>query len=292
MRILLLIVGLVLFAGGLLAPAGSHAQHCCNPTSNTARFAALGNQGAFCRSHHRPKQLAHYAAAGQWLELPVENSNQPARIYTVSAAQPGNRYLLVFHEWWGLNENIQREAERLAEQHPGVTVWAVDLYDGQTAETPENARKLMQALQDTRAEAILNTALAAADARSPAGRAQVATIGWCFGGGWALRGALLAGKRARACVIYYGMPILDAARLQGLECPVLGHFAEKDDWITKEKVDGFRSAMQLANKQLTVHWYNAHHAFANPSNPHHNRQATQRARKRTEAFLQEQLGTQ
>jgi carboxymethylenebutenolidase len=58
--------------------------------------------------------------------------------------------------------------------------------------------------------------------------AQISTIGWCFGGGWSLQAAIMAGDKARKCVIYYGMPEKDEERLKKLSCPVLGIWAEQE----------------------------------------------------------------
>jgi dienelactone hydrolase len=47
----------------------------------------------------------------------------------------------------------------------------------------------------------------------------------------------------------------------GEKGPVLGHFATRDQWITRPMVEGFERAME-AGKPLTVYWYEADHAFA------------------------------
>ena len=57
--------------------------------------------------------------------------------------------LLVIHEWWGLNDNIRAMTRRLAGE--GYVALAVDLYGGQVADTPEQARELMSAVDPDRA---------------------------------------------------------------------------------------------------------------------------------------------
>ena len=64
-----------------------------------------------------------------------------ARPKGVKALLPG---LIVIHEWWGLNDNVRKMAERLAGE--GYTALAVDLYGGQSADTPEKAQALMGAV--------------------------------------------------------------------------------------------------------------------------------------------------
>ena len=48
-------------------------------------------------------------------------------------------------------------------------------------------------------------------------------------------------------------------------------------------------AMKKAVKKLSVHTYDADHAFANPSNPKHDVAATADAHKRTIAFLKREM---
>src|SRR5947207_1053483 len=61
--------------------------------------------------------------------------------YPASAegALPG---VLMFHEWWGLNDNIKSMANQLAAQ--GYAVLAADMYGGKVAAKPDEAQKLMQ----------------------------------------------------------------------------------------------------------------------------------------------------
>jgi carboxymethylenebutenolidase len=40
-------------------------------------------------------------------------------------------------------------------------------------------------------------------------KAKVASIGWCFGGGWSLKPAILSKKQAVGSLMYYGMPFQD-----------------------------------------------------------------------------------
>src|SRR5690606_27220665 len=82
----------------------------------------------------------------------------------------------------------------------------------------------------------------------------------------------------------------DAEALKALKGPVLGHFAEQDKWINKEMVDGFIEQMKLAGQPAPeVYWYDADHAFANPSGGRYDREDAQLAWSRSLAFLQKNL---
>ena len=158
-----------------------------------------------------------------------------------------------------MNDHIKQEAEKLAEDLPGVIVIAIDLYDGQLATTAENAGKLMELVKTDRAEAIINGTISYIRTT-----ASIQTIGWCFGGAWSLQASIIAGEKSNGCVMYYGMPEKSEDKLKKLNAPVLGIFATKDTWINKEVIGEFEKQMNKLKKPLEIHWYEADHAFANP----------------------------
>ena len=123
---------------------------------------------------------------------------------------------------------------------------------------------------------------------NPAVNGKVAAVGWCFGGGWAINAAMAT--PLEATVIYYGALPQGAAEVQSVSGPVLGHFGEKDKFITREMVAGFEKAMKEAGKRLTVHWYDADHAFANPTGANYDKDDAQAAWARTLEFLKAALG--
>jgi carboxymethylenebutenolidase len=180
--------------------------------------------------------------------------------------------LFVFHEWWGLNDYIKKEAEKYFVDLKEVNVLAIDLYDGGVATTREDAGKLMAGLNDARARAIVNGALTFAGKK-----AKVATLGWCMGGAWSLQTAIEGGEKVDACVMYYGFPEMNVERLKRLDTDILGIFAEKDAFINVKTVKLFEEKVAEAGKSITVYNYVAEHAFANPSNPDFNEQATKDA---------------
>jgi carboxymethylenebutenolidase len=116
---------------------------------------------------------------------------------------------------------------------------------------------------------------------------KVATIGWCFGGGWSLNASLAT--PVDATIVYYGRVNKTADELATLQGPVLGHFATQDKWINKEMVSGFESAMNAAGKSYTSYWYDAQHAFANPTSARYDAGDAALAWQRTTEFLTQQL---
>ena len=121
--------------------------------------------------------------------------------------------------------------------------------------------------------------------RKNAQGANVAVIGWCMGGGEALKASLNEPDSVDATIIHYGMPILDVARLKVLHGPVLGIWANKDRSITPEKVAQFDQALTEAGVKHEFHAYDADHAFANPSGGRYNGAAAKDAWDKTLKFL-------
>jgi len=208
------------------------------------------------------------------------------------AETPAPAVLLV-HEWWGLNDQIKSVAADLA--RVGYVALAVDLYDGRVAATPDDARAYMGEAMAA-AEATQQVLSAWIDwlKNNAKTNGKVATIGWCFGGGWSLNAALLA--PVDATVVYYGnvgeeygdmkRGPADLARLGG---PVMGHYATQDQWINKDMVAGFEARMKQAGRPFESHWYEANHAFANPTQARYDEADAKLSWERTLAFLKATL---
>jgi carboxymethylenebutenolidase len=251
---------------------------CCQAPSATAAFASLGSDVNFQNAHASPVPM-EYAAIGNMITFKTPDG-KTSTAYFLPAKQKSKNYLIVFHEWWGLNGYIKKVSDMLSDSLPNVNIMAVDLYDGKVATNSDEAKNLMQASDADRSKAIINGAIgfAGKDAR-------IATVGWCFGGGWSMQGALLAGNQLAGCVIYYGMPETDVARLKTLNADVLFIWANKDEWINEKVKDEFVQNMKTAGKNLTVKEYPADHAFANPSNPKYDKESGDDAWKNATAFL-------
>ena len=195
--------------------------------------------------------------------------------------------VIVIHEWWGLNDNIQWMADRLAGE--GYLALAVDLYEGEVASDREGAMALMRnaGSHGSRLEDNLRQAL---DYLQKLGATRVGTIGWCFGGGWSLRAGMTLGDGLDAVVIYYGRVTDDKEQLGALDAPVLGLFGEDDGGIPVASVRAFESALDELGKPATIHVYpGADHAFANPSGTRYDEEAADDAWARTLAFFDQHL---
>lgn len=171
--------------------------------------------------------------------------------------------ILVIHEWWGLNENIEHWTDRLASA--GWAALAIDLYGGVVAKDRDTAMTAMKAVEPPKALATIKAGLdfLAADARIRAPKRAV--IGWCFGGAWSLQTAL-AHPELDGAIIYYGQLETDPAKLAAIKARVLGVFGARDKGIPPEQVAKFGAALKQAGVRAEIKSYDADHAFANPSN--------------------------
>ena len=213
----------------------------------------------------------------------VSVSGYLARPAGIDGPLPG---IIVIHEWWGLNDNIRSMAEQLAGQ--GYQALAVDLYDGKSAETRDEAAALMSASME-KAPALTENLKQAYAFLARDGQ-KVGTIGWCFGGGWSLGAALAMPDDIDATVIYYGRLVTDEETLSPLSMPILGLFGSEDQGIPVESVHAFEDSLNALEKKATIHIYEgADHAFANPSGTAYQAEPAQDAWRRTLAFLDTNL---
>ncbi len=195
-----------------------------------------------------------------------------ASAYLVKAKKKSNKWLFVYQEWWGLNDHIRSEADKYYKDlGENVNILALDMYDGKSTSDPAEAGKLMQGADQARLMNIIN-----AGYKYAGPKAQVASVGWCFGGGLSLKSALAGGKQNIGSVMYYGMPVQDVEQLKMLNSDVLGLFAT-EQWISKEVIEEFAVNMKKADKKLTYKIFNAVHGFSNPSNPKFDPEATKEA---------------
>ncbi len=196
--------------------------------------------------------------------------------------------VIMIHEWWGLNDNIRAMAERLAAE--GYIVLAVDLFGGEAATSPEVARQLMLRAVENRDSVTSNIEQAYRFVKETAGAPRIASLGWCFGGGWSLNTAVMFPEDLDAAVIYYGQVTDDEARLSPLDVPILGLFGSADRGIKLESVRRFEGALERLGKDYEIHVYEgAGHAFANPSGRNFNAGYAEDAWTRTLEFLSDRL---
>ena len=215
-------------------------------------------------------------------------NGKPIKGFLAKPAKGGNGKpaLVMVHEWWGLNDNIEAVAKRYAGE--GYTVLAVDLF-GKVASTPDDAMKQYQAAMADVPSGEKNVA-GAVKYLKKAGATSIGSIGYCFGGHWSLRTGLVGGKDIKAVVIYYGAPITDATQLAKLSAPVLGMYGGKDTGIPQDSVQAMAKKMNNAGRKVEIKVYaDANHGFANPTGQAYNKEAAEDAWTKSLAFFKANL---
>ena len=172
--------------------------------------------------------------------------------------------ILVVHEWWGLNEYSRSRARQLAEL--GYIAMAVDMYgDGKTGEDPKTAEALATPYykDPTLSKTRLDAALSKLKEFSQVDTANIAAIGYCYGGFIVLNAAKL-GAALKGVVSFHGDLSGVPIKKELLKAKILVCHGEADDFVNPE-VAGFIKSMDSAGVDYTFKSYpNATHAFTNP----------------------------
>jgi carboxymethylenebutenolidase len=193
--------------------------------------------------------------------------------------------VVVIQEWWGLNDHVKDVADRFAAR--GFVALAPDLYHGTVTQSPDEAGKLLMALDISRAEQDLRGAVL--HLRGLTGKA-VGTVGFCMGGALSLFAACTSPAEVGACVIYYGGHPKVSFDFDRLVAPVLGHWAE-DDASANATRDRCLVELTKRGKPPTFHTYpGTKHAFFNDTRPAvYAKEAAELSFSRTVEFLKRSL---
>jgi carboxymethylenebutenolidase len=196
--------------------------------------------------------------AGEMVSFPSNGGSAEGYLAKPAAAKaPG---VIVIQEWWGLNDNIKGIADRFAAA--GYLALAPDLYHGKIASEPDEAGKMMMSMKMDQAAKDMTGAFDYLKAHD-ASTGKIGSVGFCLGGGLSLYLSTL--RPMDATVIYYGaLPGVqpDLAKLKG---PVLGHYAENDDWASPAAAAALKKQISDASGvPVEFHQYaGTHHGFFN-----------------------------
>ena len=211
----------------------------------------------------------------------LEVAGQPVRAYVADTAGADAPGVVVFHAWWGLNDDVTAFADRLGEA--GFFVIAPDLYGGAVTAEVDEAKRLTGTVDEEHANAI---ALAALErlANRPGAPQAIGAVGFSFGAHWAVWTPTQQHAGRGPSVVYYGTtggPVL--AQPGG---PVLGHFAEDDPFEGPEDIAAFEEGLREGGRTSSIHLYpGTGHWFAEPSRDAFRKEAADLAFERTVEFL-------
>jgi len=202
--------------------------------------------------------------------------------------------VVVLHEVFGVNADIRKTCEELAEQ--GFVAVAPDLFwrqepgvDLSVTSEPDwqHGLRLYQAYdRDAGAKDVKDTANAVAKLQECTGK--VAVLGYCLGG---LMTFLTAARYGvDAAIAYHGG---DTEKYLGeakkLNTPLLMHLAEEDEFISKAAQAEIKATL-TSKPNATVYSYpGQNHAFSRHGGAHYNAAAATLAHERTYEFMHQQL---
>lgn len=193
--------------------------------------------------------------------------------------------IVVLQEIFGVTDQLKGVARAYARE--GFDVLVPALFDRASPNTlipfgePDRGRETMNSLDKARTLLDIGAAIAHLE------RGQgVSIIGFCWGGGLALR---CAGEFSlRASVAFYGtaLPAHMAALAQSgkaVQCTMQFHFGASDPNSSPEVIEAVRKGVPGAD----IHIHQAGHAFANEARPNvYVREASDAAHAATLALLQ------
>ncbi len=191
--------------------------------------------------------------------------------------------MLLLHAWWGLNDDVRAYATRLREA--GLTVATPDLYGGKVADTIAGAESLRDALE--RDERGIDDARGMIDDAASQLEGPYAIVSFSLGVYYMWDLTARRPGAVAALVAYYGD---NGGEFPERIPPVLGHFAEDDEFEPRPVIDELETALRGRGVDVTHHHYpGTHHWFAEPSRPEYDAQAAELAWQRTLGLLQRTL---
>jgi len=167
-----------------------------------------------------------------------------------SGSGPG---VMVIQEWWGLDSETKRMADRLAAD--GFVALAPDLYHGELAGHTEmdKAAKLMHSLPPDRAGRDMSGAVDYLAGHGAVTSKNIGVVGFCMGGMLAFLIAANRPDKVKAVVPFYGFPQGDAEPdWSTLTASISGHMAEKDNFFPPAAAHALEAKLRGMGKDVTL----------------------------------------
>lgn len=219
---------------------------------------------------------------GEMIEFKRPDGKSCPAYLALPAAGTDAPGFVVIQEWWGLNDQIKKTADRLAAA--GYRALVPDLFRGKITKNADEANHMMTSLNFM--DATEQDLRGAVQHLKQYANTKVCVGGFCMGGALTILSAVkLAELDAAAC--FYGIPPKQAADPKQIRVPIICHFATKDDWCVPSLVDELESDLKQAGVKFELYRYEAQHAFMNEARPEvHDAKNATLAWDRTLAFLE------
>lgn len=175
--------------------------------------------------------------------------------------------IMMFHEWWGLNADIVKLADALAQE--GYIVLAPDLYRGKTTLWIPRAIWLVSHTDQDQINTDMNAGFNYLININNVDAEHIGSTGFCFGGRQSIELAQSQQENLAAMVSLYGKAYTDISELNTLPAniPLLGIFGEEDQSIKADDVRVMDKLMDEVglNHEITI-YPGVGHAFVTSQN--------------------------
>jgi carboxymethylenebutenolidase len=223
------------------------------------------------------------ANTGTMIEFPANGDNAPGYLARPEGDGPFPG-VVVIQEWWGLDDHIKDVTERFAAE--GFVALAPDLYRGQVAAEPDDARRLAMELERDQAMLDIQGAVNYLLVQPIVEPKQAGIIGFCMGGGLAMMMSY-RGENVGAAVVFYGGGVQPSdEELEAISAPLLGIYGEADGGIPVERVEEWDTRLhQFGVEHKMIVYPDAPHAFFNNERSSYRPDAAADAWQRTQEWF-------
>ena len=225
--------------------------------------------------------------SGRMVSFEVQGKSNSGYLAVPSGAGPWPGVVAI-QEWWGLDDHIKSIADRLA--GAGFVTIAPDLYNGQVATEPDEARKLRMALVWDEALAVIQGAINFLVGHDQVSPRKVGVVGFCMGGGLTWHAAAKLSQVGATAPFYGGGPEMTDEEVARIKTPVLAIFGELDQGVSPQVANQRAAQMDKAGiTHETIIYPKAQHAFFNDTRAAYQPEAAADAWQRLVAFFNKNL---
>lgn len=141
--------------------------------------------------------------------------------------------VLVFHDWWGLDDYVRSVCLRFAKK--GFVAMAPSLYQGEVTNREPIAKVLMRNAYPERVMPVIESYFEKLAAFPFVDSRNVGTVGFMMGGYYSLLAASRLNGISAAAVVYGRFPANILEDLPHINCPVFLASGGLEDWLDQEE---------------------------------------------------------
>ena len=196
--------------------------------------------------------------------------------------------VLLIHDWRGLDQQMRDVADRVAAA--GYMVFAVDFFNGRTADNAQDAAALARELLEQTEAAESNLLDAYRFVTETAGAPKVAAMGWSMGGYWAVRSSRLLPDQMSSVINVYGQLDGDPEAIAATDAAALMIVAGNDRAAPMASQQEILTAADAADRRFEFRRFaDVSVGFANEGGPRYDAEKAAEAWRAMLAFLAETL---